>query len=140
KPDPDAQLVTKLIPRPFLAASSDNDPGSLDVLASQPNRFTFTEENSQTGLVMHIHVNFDNFTEPATHLYGFGFTCDVGWNRPATVVPRRVKVTLLGVHIDKTMEFTSGEDGEFEISALIGDTFRHLVLTPHDSDGVSSPC
>jgi hypothetical protein len=87
QPDAGAQLVTKLIPRPFLTASSDNDPGSLDLLASQPNRFTFTEENGQSGRVIHIHVNLDNFTEPATHLYGFGFTYEVGWNRPATVVP-----------------------------------------------------
>jgi hypothetical protein len=137
QPDANAQLVTKLIPRLFLTASSDNDPGSLDLLASQPNRFTFTEENSQTGRVIHIHVNLDNFNEPATHLYGFGFTYEVGWNRPATIVPRRVKVTLLGIHIANTMEFTAGEDGEFEVSALIGDTFRHLVLTPHAANGVA---
>ena len=137
QPDAGAQMVTKLIPRPFVTASSDDDPGSLDVLASAPNRFSFTPENGPNGPGVHIHVNFDGFTEPATHLYGFGFTYEVGWNRPAAQVPRRVKVSILGIHIANTMEFTSGEDGEFEISALIGDTFRHLVLTPHGPNDIA---
>jgi hypothetical protein len=138
QPDPNAQMVTKLIPRPFLTCDSDDGLpcGSEDVLASEASRFTFTQENGPNGPGVHIHVNFDNFTEPATHLYGFGFTYEVGWNRPATFVPRRVKVTILGVHIEDTLEPTDGEDGEFEISALIGDTFRHLVLTPHAADAV----
>ncbi len=134
KPDPDAQLVTKIIHHPFLAASSDNDSGSLDVYGANPdpdpNRFTIT----QVPAGVNIHVNFDNFTEPASHLYGFGFTFEVGWNRVAPVVPHRVKVTIEGVHVSNPMDGRicigcGFRDGEFEISSLIGDTFRHMVLT-----------
>jgi hypothetical protein len=132
KPDPDAQLVTKLIKRPFLKCSSDNDCGSLDVL-NDTDRISFTQESGSvfgpSGYGIHVHVNFDNFTEPASRLYGFGFTLEVGWNRPAAATPKRFKVTVEKVHIAKSMDSGPDDDGEWEISALIGDTFRHLLLT-----------
>jgi hypothetical protein len=137
KPDPDAQLVTKLIHHPFPTCSSDNDCGSLDVWGSNPdpdlNRFTFTEVPAGVA----IHVNFDGFTEPASLLYGFGFTLEVGWTRPAQVPPRRVKVSILGVHVSNPLDGkTAGSfnDGQIEMSSLIGDTFRHMRLT---GNGVS---
>ncbi len=136
KPDPDAQIVTKLIKRPFLHC--DSDDGScgeeLDVLKST-NRITFTT----TGAGVNVHVNFDNFTEPASLLYGFGFTLEVGWNRPATVVPKRVKVTVEKVHIETTMDDPgNGPAAEWEIFAMIGDSddFRNLLLTETNGDGV----
>jgi hypothetical protein len=134
KPDPDAELVTQLIPHPFLACDSDDAPCGqpLDVLAAQPGRFTFTEEPVGNGTGIHIHVDFGGFTEPASHLYGFGFTYEVGWNRSAASASKRVKVTVLGVHIANTMDIDADDDGEFEISALIGDRFRHMILTGPD--------
>lgn len=133
KPDPNAQLVIKRINRPFLTHSSDNDPGGVDVLASEPGRFTFTELPGGVA----VHVSFDGFTEPPSHLYGFGFTLEVGWNRPATVVPKRLKVTIEGVHVDETLDPNDAfHPGEYEISSLIGDTFRHMILTGNGAGGV----
>jgi hypothetical protein len=142
KPDADAQLVTKIIHHPFLTASSDNDPGSLDVYGANPdpdpNRFTFTQEPVGNGEGIHIHIDFGGFTEPMSHLYGFGFTFEVGWNRPtaAANIPHRVKVTAEKVHVANTMDLGLDDDGEFEISSLIGDTFRHMILTPHGPNDI----
>ncbi len=129
RPDPGAQLVTKLIPRPFLTCTSDDDcGGALDELASHPERFTFTQQDTlfDPGVAIHVDLTGD---EPASLLYGFGFTFEVGWNRVAPVVPRRVKVTIESMHVANTTDSGLDDDGEFEISALIGDTFRHMVLT-----------
>jgi len=136
KPDQDAQLVTKLINHPFpnCASDSDNhdDCGSLDVL-NDTNRITFT--NTPTGVA--VHVSFDGFTEPQNLLYGFGFTLEVGWNRPATTIPQRVKVTVEKVHIKTTMDdLGNGPAAEWEIAAMIGDNFKHLLLTETNGDGV----
>jgi hypothetical protein len=136
KPDQDAQLITKLIKRPFPNCASDssnhNDCGSLDVLKNT-NRITFT--NTPTGVA--VHVNFDNFTEPQSLLYGFGFTLEVGWNRPAAFIPDRVKVTVEKVHIKTTMDDAgNGPAAEWEIAAMIGDNFKHLLLTETNGDGV----
>ncbi len=129
RPDPDAQLVTKLIPRSFLPCSSDNDcGGALDELASHPERFTFTEQNTLFGPGVAIHIDIRG-DEPASLLYGFGFTFEVGWNRVATFVPRRLKVTIEGFHVANTTDGGLDDDGEFEISSLIGDQFRHVLLT-----------
>lgn len=136
KPDPDAQIVTKLIKHPFLHC--DSDDGScgqqLDVLEST-NRITFTT----TGAGVNVHVNFDNFTEPASLLYGFGFTLEVGWNRPAAVTPERVKVTVEKVHVATTMDdLGNGPAAEWEIFSMVGgsEDFRHLLMTETNGDGV----
>jgi len=138
QPDPDAQLVVKLIKRPFLNCDSDDDNcgQAVDVLQSEPGRFTFSQAPGPIDAGVGIHVDFSQFTEPSSFLYGFGFTLEVGWNRAATIVPRRLKVTVLGVHVKYPQDFInfgdpslSYEDGEYEISGLIGDTFRHLLLT-----------
>lgn len=129
RPDQDAQLVTKLVPHPFLTCTSDDDcGGALDELASHPERFTFTPQDSPAGSGVAIHIDLTG-DEPASLLYGFGFTFEVGWNRVATVVPRRVKVTIEGMHVANTTDSGLDDDGEFEISSLIGDTFRHMLLT-----------
>jgi hypothetical protein len=137
KPDPDAQLMMKLVPRPFLNCDSDdgNCGDALDELASHPERFTFTEQNGlfEQGVAIHIDLTGP---EPNSLLYGFAFTLEVGWNRPAVTLPQRLKVTVLGVHIDWLLDGPAlccspgdQEDGEYEISAMVGDTFRHLRLT-----------
>jgi hypothetical protein len=135
RPDPDAQLIYKLVPRPFLNCDSDDHHcgQAVDVLQSAPQRFTFTPSSGLFDPGVSVHVDFDGFAEPASHLYGFGFTLEVGWKRPAVTLPRRLKVTALGVHVEWPQDgadccVPGPEDGEYEISALIGDTFRHLRL------------
>src|SRR6266542_523287 len=133
KPDDDAQLVVKLIKHPSLNCNSDDTScgTAVDVLQSEPARFTFSQAPGPIDAGVGIHVDFSGFTEPASFLYGFGFTFEVGWNRPAPTVPRRLKVTALGVHVQYPQDFFnlgdlggSYEDGELELSGLIGDTFR----------------
>jgi hypothetical protein len=134
KPDQNAQLIQKLVPRGFLTCSSDNDcGGAVDELATHPERFTFTEDDGPNPGV-HIHVDLTG-PEPPSQLYGFGFTLELGWNRPAATVdiPRRFKVTVLGVRVRNPLDSIdpfSGDynDGQIEISSLIGDTFRHMRL------------
>ena len=134
-PDPDAQLIYQLIPYPFLNCDSDDHHcgEAVDVLQSEPQRFTFTPNSGLFDTGVNVHVDFDGFSEPASYLYGFGFTLEVGWKVPAVTLPPRLKVTALGVHVEWPQDgadccVPGPEDGEFEISALIGDTFRHLRL------------
>lgn len=137
KPTDDAQLITKIVHRPFRTCNSDDGcGGSVDVYGAgpnpDPNRITLTEETGgPTGHQIHVHVNFDGFTEPdPSFLYGFGFTLEVGWNRRVPIDLHRVKVTIESVHVADTLD-PSGpfHKGEWEISSLIGDTFRHMLLT-----------
>ncbi|MFL5946619.1 MAG: hypothetical protein ACJ74C_14440 [Gaiellaceae bacterium] len=132
--DPNAQLVTKLIKHPFPNCSSDNDCGSLDVL-EKTDRITFT--NTPTGVAVHVNFTDSPFTEPKSHLYGFGFTLEVGWNTPAAFIPERVKVTVEKVHIKTTMDDAgNGPAAEWEIAAMINGNFKHLLLTETNGDGV----
>jgi hypothetical protein len=137
KPTDDAQLITKIIHHPFRTCNSDDGcGGAVDVFgagpAPDPNRIALTEESGgPTGHQVHIHVNFAGFTEPdPSFLYGFGFTLEVGWNKRVPVDLHRVKVTIESVHVADTLD-PSGpfHKGEWEVSSLIGDTFRHLRLT-----------
>ena len=128
-----AELITKLIPRAFLHCSSDDDcGGERDELASHPEKFTFTKVTGlfESGVQIHIDLKGD---EPPSLLYGFGFTLEVGWKRPAAVVPRRFKITAVALEVRYPQDqggpgSTGFEDGEYEISTLLGDTFRHLRL------------
>jgi hypothetical protein len=138
KPDDGAQLVTKVISRAFPTCTSDDHPcGGVNVFTAHPDRFTFTEEPMGAGEGIHIHIDMTGFTEPPSHLYGFGFTLEVGWNRPATAVPKRFKVTIEGVHVKETLDpHDAFFPGEYEISSLIGDTFKHMILTGNGNHGV----
>src|SRR5262249_14038521 len=52
-------------------------------------------------------------------------------------IPDRVKVTVEKVHIKTTMDDAgNGPAAEWEIAAMIGDEFKHLLLTETNGNGV----
>lgn len=142
KPSPDAELIYQLVPRPLPSCPSNDDCSQgrmYDVLQHEPNRIKINEVSDLFNPGYNIHIDFADFARFGlpSQLYGFGFTLKVAWNRPATVPPRRVKVTLKNIYVANPMDGSPPAacislaefcDGEFALSTLIGDQFKHLRL------------
>ena len=86
-----------------------------------------------------VDVDFTGFTEPVKKLYGIGAELDVRWVVP-TPVPsgaRKVKVVIDHVDVVNPGDTKIGShfaDGEWAISALIGDAFKHMLLSQNNTN------
>ncbi|TMC55457.1 MAG: hypothetical protein E6J20_00540 [Chloroflexi bacterium] len=92
-------------------------------------------KNGWPGFTVRIDFNnWDEATKAPNHLYGIGATVTVAWNVPAPAV-RNVKVVIdeFKVMNPGDLELPLGlfTDGEWDVSALIGDTFKHILFNGH---------
>ncbi|HYU86634.1 MAG TPA: hypothetical protein VEK80_17655 [Kribbellaceae bacterium] len=142
RPSPDAQLISQLVPRPLPSCPSndDCDEGRMyDLLQREPNRIHIDQSTDPNRPGYNIHIDLTGFGTAGfpSQLFGVGFTLKVAWNQPATPAPRRVKVTLKNVYVANPMDgsppaacisFAEFCDGEFALSTIVGDQFKHLRL------------
>lgn len=142
RPAGNATMIYTRTDRPLPTCSSDDDcPTGAELFYPGDDRITTTPQDNPPGV--RVHINFSGYNPPSTPLYALGLTVRVAWDKPAITPPRRVRVVLDSIYVANPMDGSPPSgcisldefcDGQFAISALVGDTFKHLRLCCGSSD------
>ncbi len=131
KPDGDYKMIYDIKDKPLPSNTMTRFMPTIEE-STDPNK---------PGVYVHINFKSNGFNEATTNVpyyYGVGINVTVGWNKRASTPPRRVRVTIDKFHVDNPLdgEFLGGFlDGEWSLSAVIGDQFRYLLTDTQNNLG-----